>query len=202
MASKFSSEALDGLPPLLLWAHWNLHLSSPFPEGPDMYLSQYSLAVWINSVWRSLAGDGNGFKEQKLITSSVVLKDVEEEWCSPMPTITKKYQPEVFQTEVFFVDVRAACLCPMLVFRGFRGPDRSFWPDVRRDVRPKASSLGWFSFLIPCHPTTPSTARSRCEQCCADMHYFMCFPVLELMASNIPLAEKLLHNGMPPIFPM
>ena len=31
----------------------------------------------------------------------------------------------------------------MLVFPGFGGPDRSFWPDVRRDIRPKTSSLGW-----------------------------------------------------------
>ena len=32
----------------------------------------------------------------------------------------------------------------MLVFPGFGGPDRSFWPDVHRDIRPKTSSLGWF----------------------------------------------------------
>ena len=28
-------------------------------------------------------------------------------------------------------------------FPGFGGPDRSFWPDVRRDIRPKTSALGW-----------------------------------------------------------
>ena len=31
----------------------------------------------------------------------------------------------------------------VLVFPGFGGPDRSFWMDVRRDIRPTAS-LGWF----------------------------------------------------------
>ena len=30
----------------------------------------------------------------------------------------------------------------MLVFPGFGGPDRSFWPDVRKDVRPKTSVFG------------------------------------------------------------
>ena len=30
----------------------------------------------------------------------------------------------------------------MLVFPGFGGPDRSFWPDVRRDIRPKTSVFG------------------------------------------------------------
>ena len=30
----------------------------------------------------------------------------------------------------------------LVFFPGFGGPDRSFWPDVRRDVRPKTSSLG------------------------------------------------------------
>ena len=32
----------------------------------------------------------------------------------------------------------------MLLFPGFGGPDRSFRQDVRRDIRPKTSSLGWF----------------------------------------------------------
>ena len=31
---------------------------------------------------------------------------------------------------------------PKCLFPGFGGPDRSFWPDVRRDLRPKTSSLG------------------------------------------------------------
>ena len=31
----------------------------------------------------------------------------------------------------------------MLIFPGYGAPDRSFWPDVRRDIRPKTSSLGW-----------------------------------------------------------
>ena len=38
----------------------------------------------------------------------------------------------------------------MLVFPGFGGPDRSFWPDVRRDVRPKTSYLGWFFVSDKC----------------------------------------------------
>ena len=36
----------------------------------------------------------------------------------------------------------------MSVFPGFGGPNRSFWRDVRRDVRPKTSSLGWIFVLI------------------------------------------------------
>ena len=31
---------------------------------------------------------------------------------------------------------------------GFGGPDQSFWPDVRRDIRLKASSLGWVFFSL------------------------------------------------------
>ena len=46
--------------------------------------------------------------------------------------------PEVFSW-MSARDVRSK----MLVFvPGFGGPDRSFWPDVRRDIRPKTSSLG------------------------------------------------------------
>ena len=36
-------------------------------------------------------------------------------------------------------DVRATML---LFCSGFGGPDRSFWPDIRRNIRPKTSSLG------------------------------------------------------------
>ena len=47
-----------------------------------------------------------------------------------------------FQTEVFsWMSARDVC-SRMLVFPGFGGPDRSFWPDVRRDIRPKTSFLG------------------------------------------------------------
>ena len=35
----------------------------------------------------------------------------------------------------------------MLVFPGFGGPDRSFWPDVRRDIRPKLPLWAEISFL-------------------------------------------------------
>ena len=45
----------------------------------------------------------------------------------------------------FFVDGHAACPCQTAsFFPGFGGLDRSFWPEARRDVRPKTSSLGCF----------------------------------------------------------
>ena len=55
---------------------------------------------------------------------------------------TDKNQPEVFQTEVFAWTSAWDVRSEMLVFPGFGGPDRSSWRDVRRDVRPKTSSLG------------------------------------------------------------
>ena len=54
----------------------------------------------------------------------------------------RKNQPEVFQTEVFSWTSARDVRAKMLVFPGFGGPERSFWPDVRRDIRPKTSSLG------------------------------------------------------------
>ena len=54
----------------------------------------------------------------------------------------RKNQPEVFQTEVFSWTSGGDVRSKMLVFPGFGVPDRSFWPDVRRDIRLKASSLG------------------------------------------------------------
>ena len=57
-------------------------------------------------------------------------------------TIGNENQPEVFQTEVFPWTSAQGVRSKMLVFTGFRGPDRSFWPDVRRDIRPRTSSLG------------------------------------------------------------
>ena len=49
-----------------------------------------------------------------------------------------------FSDRSFFMDVRAGCPCEnACFFLGFGGPDRSFWPDVRKDIRPKTSSLGW-----------------------------------------------------------
>ena len=53
-----------------------------------------------------------------------------------------KNRPEVFQTEVFSWTSARDVRRKMLVFPAFGGPDRSFWPDVRRDIRPKTSSLG------------------------------------------------------------
>ena len=53
-----------------------------------------------------------------------------------------------FQTEVFSWTSARDVGAKMLIFPGFGGPDRSFWPDVRRDIRPKKLPL-WaeFSFL-------------------------------------------------------
>ena len=56
----------------------------------------------------------------------------------------------------------------MLVFPGLEWPDRSFWPDVRRHIRPKSSSLDRF-FAPDCsyrHPVdlcnyNPGTATTR-----------------------------------------
>ena len=42
-----------------------------------------------------------------------------------------------FSDRSFFMDVRAGCPFQNACFPGFGGPDRSFWPDVRRDIRPK-----------------------------------------------------------------
>ena len=82
--------------------------------------------VYLRYKWR-------GEKTQKLGTPKIG-----DTW--PFP---RKSQPEVFQTEVFSWtsawDVRSEML---VFFPGFGGPDRSFWREVRRDVRPKTSSLG------------------------------------------------------------
>ena len=60
-----------------------------------------------------------------------------------------KNQPKVFQTEVFSWTSARHVRAKMFVFAGFGGPDRSFWPDVRRDVRPKTSVFGLiFRFWI------------------------------------------------------
>ena len=55
-----------------------------------------------------------------------------------------KTSAEVFQTELFSVDVCTACPCQDACFPGFGRPNRSSWPDVCRDIRPKTSSLGCF----------------------------------------------------------
>ena len=53
-----------------------------------------------------------------------------------------------FSDRSFFMDVRAGYPFRNACFPGFAGPDRSFWRDVRRDVRPKTSSLGWILFSL------------------------------------------------------
>ena len=65
-------------------------------------------------------------------------------WCIDfgLLKIGNENQPEVFLTEVFSWTSARDVHPKMLVFPGFGGPDRSFWPDVRRDIRAKTSSLG------------------------------------------------------------
>ena len=53
-------------------------------------------------------------------------------------------QPEIFGPKFFRGRPRGHVRAKMFVFPGFGGPDRSFWPGVRRDVRLKTSSLGCF----------------------------------------------------------
>ena len=60
----------------------------------------------------------------------------------PRGYFPEKNQPEVFQTEVFSWTSARRVRAKMLVFPGSGWPDRSFWPDVRRDVQPKASVFG------------------------------------------------------------
>ena len=49
-----------------------------------------------------------------------------------------------FSDRSFFVDVRVACLCQSACFfsQDLEGLTEIFWPDIRRDVGPKTSSLG------------------------------------------------------------
>ena len=51
-----------------------------------------------------------------------------------------------FSDRSFLVDGCAACPCEnaCFLFPGFGGPDRSVWLDIRSDIRPKTSALGWF----------------------------------------------------------
>ena len=65
-------------------------------------------------------------------------------FCRPLVQIPENREQEIspkFFRLKFFMDVRTGSPCQMLVFPGFG----SFWPDVRRDIRAKTSSLGWFS---------------------------------------------------------
>ena len=55
-----------------------------------------------------------------------------------------KNQPEALQTEVSSWTSAQHVRAKRLVLPGCGGPDRSFWLDVRRDVRPKTFSLGGF----------------------------------------------------------
>ena len=55
----------------------------------------------------------------------------------------REISPKFFRREFLFMDIRAGCPCQnACFFPRFGGPDRSFWPDVRRDIRPRTSSLG------------------------------------------------------------
>ena len=56
----------------------------------------------------------------------------------------RKISPKFFRPKFFSWTSARHVRAKMLGFPGLGGPDRSFWPDVRRDVRPKTSSLGWF----------------------------------------------------------
>ena len=58
-----------------------------------------------------------------------------------------QHHPWSFSDGSCFVDVHAACPCQNACFPAFEEYDRSFGPDVCRDVRPKTSSLGWFFFF-------------------------------------------------------
>ena len=54
----------------------------------------------------------------------------------------RKISPKFFRPKFFRGRPRGMSVPKCLFFLGFGGPDRSFWRDVRRDVRPKTSSLG------------------------------------------------------------
>ena len=60
------------------------------------------------------------------------------------PSWGTKNQPEVLQTEVFSWTSAWDVRVKMLVLPGFGGPDRSVWPNVRKEIRPETSSFGWF----------------------------------------------------------
>ena len=55
----------------------------------------------------------------------------------------RKISPKFFRPNLLRGRPRGMSVPKCLFFRIWR-PDRSFWPDIRRDVRLKASSLGWF----------------------------------------------------------
>ena len=52
-----------------------------------------------------------------------------------------KNQPEAFETEVFPCTSARDVRAKMLIFPVFGGPDRSSWPDVRRDIWPTTSPV-------------------------------------------------------------
>ena len=77
-------------------------------------------------------------------------------------TTERKISPKLFRPR-FFHGRLWGCPVPQFCqhtcfFPWFGGPDRSFWPDVRRDIRPKTFSLGWFFVLwVLSAPTNFST---------------------------------------------
>ena len=54
----------------------------------------------------------------------------------------RKISPKFFRPKFFRGRPRGMSVPKCLFYPGFGGPDRSFWPDVRRDVRPKTSVFG------------------------------------------------------------
>ena len=91
-----------------------------------------------------LCGQGRGPKDQRkhfFCTKFIGISSERGGGTVTSPGGTKN-QPEVFQTEVFSWTSARHVRAEMLVFPGLGGPDRSFWPDVRRDVRPKTSVFG------------------------------------------------------------
>ena len=55
----------------------------------------------------------------------------------------RKISPKFLRPKFFRGRPRGMSVPKCLFFSpGFGGPDRSFWPDVRRDVRPKTSVFG------------------------------------------------------------
>ena len=82
--------------------------------------------------------------------------------CNPSSTFElshreRKISPKFFRPK-FFRGRPRGVRAKMFVFPGLGGPDRSFWPDVRRDVRPKTSVFG----LIFVSDLNAGTAKRGC----------------------------------------
>ena len=64
-------------------------------------------------------------------------------------TRERKISPKFFRPKFFRGRPRGTSVAKCLFFQDLEDPDRSFWADVRRDVRPKTSVFGLiFRFLI------------------------------------------------------